>query len=239
MSRYIAIMSDSAANYAENLPENIEVHLLAPDSTIDVPVSSHPDMILCCLENRIFVPDTYYKEHHEQIDTISRRTGCVVVPSGVDRGRKYPRDIAFNVLASSRHIFSLTEYTAPEILSAAGELGYSSVRVRQGYSACSSIAVGSCIISADPSILKAAAEKGYDTLEISEGNISLDGYGCGFIGGATGVCGNTVYFLGNIMCHPDGERICGKLTELGFCAVSLTEAPLEDHGGIKFIRIPD
>ena len=237
MARYIAVMSCLAAEYAKCLPENIEVLFLPPDTSIDDPVSSHPDMILCAVGKQMIVSEGYYKEHQELFEYLALRTEFSASPSCAPRGKKYPFDIAFNVLTTPRHIFSLTEHTAPEIIAEAERSELISVRVKQGYAACSSLIAGACIISADPSILKAASEHGYDTLAISEGNILLDGYAHGFIGGASGVCGNSVYFLGNIMRHPDGEKIRGKLASHGFDIVSLSDYPLTDFGGIKFFSV--
>ena len=53
----------------------------------------------------------------------------------------------------------------------------------------------------------AAEKKGIDVLAVSPAGVRLDGYNCGFIGGATGADKENVYFCGNVDLHPDGERI--------------------------------
>ena len=71
---------------------------------------------------------------------------------------------------------------------------------------------------------------------IASGGISLPPYGTGFIGGASGVDGDTVYFTGDIMTHPDGARITDALSSRGAKCVSLCDGGLFDVGGIKFIE---
>ncbi len=234
-----AIISVMAKKYAERLEAYsgglIKTILIEPDGLLDAPVSSHPDMIFCILGEKLFVPLSYYNEHAETIKRIASSGGLTLETSNADRGLKYPSDIGFNVLVTQNHIFSLTERTAPEILSEAKRLGMTSVRVKQGYSACSALVAGNCVISADPSILRSVESRGYDTLRINEGGVRINGYNTGFIGGASGICGKTAYFFGNIMLHPDGERICEKLSSHGFNIASLSDDMLTDFGGIKFI----
>lgn len=231
---YVAVMSCMATEYAKGLPENIEPLFLQPDRSLDGPVSSHPDMIMCALGDKIFVSASYYEENSELLKYLSVRTGCTVTATSSPRGRKYPLDISLNVLVAAHHIFSLTDKTAPEIVSEAEKQCRAAVRIKQGYAACSSLVLDECIISGDPSVRKAAEACGYDVLPIESGSIILDGYEYGFIGGASGVCGSTVYFLGNIMSHPDGRKICGKLRSLGYAEESLSDGSLVDLGGIKF-----
>ena len=60
-------------------------------------------------------------------------------------------------------------------------------------------------------------------------------YEYGFIGGSGGVDGKSVFFLGDIMTHPDGERITEFIENLGMKVVSLGEGELQDMGGIMFL----
>ena len=62
--------------------------------------------------------------------------------------------------------------------------------------------------------------------------VKLAGYSYGFIGGASGVVDNKVYFFGDIKKHPDCDAICDAITNEGFIPVSLSDEPLRDLGGI-------
>jgi hypothetical protein len=76
---------------------------------------------------------------------------------------------------------------------------------------------------------------GVNVLLIEPGHISLPPYEYGFIGGASGVCGDKVYFLGNIKLHPDGERMEKFIRDAGLIPVNLSDEPLVDLGGLMFI----
>ena len=56
------------------------------------------------------------------------------------------------------------------------------------------------------------------------------------IGGASGVCGNKIYFLGNIDLHPDGQKIREYVSTHGYDVVCLSDEQLSDFGGIKFVK---
>ena len=47
--------------------------------------------------------------------------------------------------------------------------------------------------------------------------------------------GKSVFFLGDIMTHPDGERITEFIENLGMKVVSLGEGELQDMGEIVFL----
>ena len=91
------------------------------------------------------------------------------------------------------------------------------------------------VITADVGISRALSEVGINVLLITPGHISLPPYEYGFIGGASGVDGKTVYFLGDIMTHPDGKKITEFIENLGMKAVSLDSGELQDMGGIVFL----
>ena len=84
--------------------------------------------------------------------------------------------------------------------------------------------------------MKACRENNISYFEISGDDILLPGYDTGFIGGACGVCEDTVYLYGD----PDTSKSGIELSE--FCKsknlqlVSVYNGPVTDIGGIKFIE---
>ena len=109
------------------------------------------------------------------------------------------------------------------------------VNINQGYARCSTLVLNEkALITSDLSIEKALKKDGVEVLLISSGNIILDGYDYGFIGGASGkIDENTVVFLGNVTNHPDYRRI------ENFCEnhnisikIICKDMPLTDIGGI-------
>ena len=73
--------------------------------------------------------------------------------------------------------------------------------------------------------------RGY-TNGYSNENIFLNGFSCGFIGGASGVVDNTILFCGDIRKHKDYNNIKAFANNRGFDLYSLSNNDLYDYGGI-------
>ncbi len=223
--------------YYNALRETFDTVLtLPPDDAVAAAVSAHPDMICSVIGGKFICHRGYYLKNKAELDAIFSRTGLVPQLSDARRGIAYPRDIAFNALILRDALLANIKYTAPEVLEAAADAGYSIKNVRQGYAACSSLVCGDTVITADKTIADAA--RGYcSVLMISPGHIALPGYDSGFIGGCGGYHDGTAYFFGDILAYPDGAAIVNYLHGRGIGVRTLLDAPLTDFGGIKFARL--
>jgi hypothetical protein len=90
-------------------------------------------------------------------------------------------------------------------------------------------------ITADEGIYRALREISVNALLIKPGHISLPPYSYGFIGGASGVDTDKVFFLGDFSSHPDKEKMQDFIENLGMKIISLSDEPLMDLGGLMFI----
>ena len=74
-------------------------------------------------------------------------------------------------------------------------------------------------------------------MQITPGEILLNGYGYGFIGGASAVLERerAVLFFGNVYKHPDGEKIVRFCEGKGYRVYYDKDTPLTDCGGVKII----
>ena len=235
--RYICVISrDVPKKIKERLAEKFDIIELPPDDTIASPASCHPDMLISIIGKRIIVPAEYYLKAKEEIDAIASYGNLKIIKSNFPRSVEYPEDISVNSLICDDNIFCLKKHTAPEILRAAEDYGYKAENVRQGYAACSAVSFGRSVVTADTSIKKAAESQGLSVLHIVPGHIVLDGYTEGFIGGASGVCEDRVFFFGSLDFHPDGEKIKKFLQENNKEYISLYDGELLDFGGIKFVK---
>lgn len=222
---------------AGNCPEKITdalkrygVRLIktSADENLDEPVKYHPDML--------FYPSTKGEiilapSQHEQ-KLILEKMGFKAEFSEPLK-RKYPHDIALNFLALEGYIFGRTDFADPLVLKNAAEQKAELVKVNQGYARCSVLVVGEkAAITEDESLFKALSEKEIDVLKLERGYVTLEGYDCGFIGGAGGkISKDTVAFFGDCSLHPQWREIEAFLSKHQCKSVFLTREPLADYGG--------
>ncbi|MBE6538484.1 MAG: hypothetical protein E7671_03360 [Ruminococcaceae bacterium] len=210
------------------------VILLPPFEALDVPVSAHPDMLIFpCPELSVILTHKNYKSTVEKLFG-----GTEMTIEEIDEAvsSKYPSDILLNAAPIGKYLFGRLPYLSRKLLSLSDKLGFERIDTLQGYARCSvCIVADDAIITADPSIAPLAKKCGIDVLEILSGGIALDGYNCGFIGGASGNDGEHVFFCGDILSHPDGEKIKEFCIHHGKTPVSLSSSPLYDVGTIFFI----
>ena len=183
-------------------------------------VASHPDMIILPVGDKLFCHERYLdqRECNDAVMEIASRAKKSVHTTSEVTGDKYPYDVLFNA-AVVGDIIIYSEHTSKDVISEAERKDMTFVKVKQGYSKCSSAVIGDlAIITADVGIYRAALNNGIDALLISAGGIDLPGYDTGFIGGTCGYDDGKLFFCGDVETHPDGKRI------IDFCAAHNCEA---------------
>ena len=210
--------------------------LLPSANYLATPVASHTDMLIFIGFGRIFCHRKYYESNSALIDHIATLSGLELTLSDEPTSEKYPLDVLFNACLVGNRLICNEKTVSKLILEAARGSGCEIINVPQGYTKCSiSVVSEDAIITADKAIAVACRNSSIDVLEISEGHISLPPYDFGFIGGASGVCRDKVYFCGSIDSHPDGERIKKFCEKHNKTAISLTNGDLQDVGSLFFI----
>jgi hypothetical protein len=213
-----------------------EVLPLPPFPLLSPGVASHPDMLMFILCGSLVTHKDYYSIAKREIERICLAGNYKLILSDEAVGAKYPSDILFNAAPVGKFIFAKKNKISRHILKIADENGLNIIDVRQGYARCSAVAVGSrAVITADAGIASAALGHGIDVFRARPGYIRLDGFGTGFIGGASGKCGGNVYFCGNIDTHPDGAAMRAFCAAHLYEAVSLGDGELFDAGTIFFV----
>lgn len=198
------------------------------------PVSAHPDMLLFIDKGRIFCHKDYYSSASAELEKLAREAGLNVAVTEDDVGAEYPLDVIFNAAQVGERLICRRDTLSDSILSLYPENMI--ISVKQGYAKCSVCVVSdNAIITADRSIAPAADKCGIDVLLVSPDGVRLDGYDCGFIGGASGNDGENVYFCGDLDLHPDGKRIKDFCRYHGRGAVSLSDEPIYDYGTLIFL----
>ncbi len=143
-----------------------------------------------------------------------------------------------NICIVGRYVICHTKKAYRPILAVLQSEGMTILHTNQGYAKCACAVVGeNAIITADPSIIRLCRAEGIDVLPVSQGDIALDGYPYGFIGGCCGMLDpHTLAFSGNIALHRDYHNIRSFARNYGISLYSLTNTPLYDIGGILPIR---
>ena len=223
----------SLSRYADKLLK------LPPSPLIAPPVASHPDMLIWTLGRYIVTP-AHYAALASDVFGELKCAGFEIISATERMSAEYPHDVALNCATVGKHLIANTSSMSQSVKEIADRHGLITLHTKQGYAKCSSAIVSErALITADKSICTLAARNGLDALLIKEGHVRLDGYGYGFIGGASGKAEDSVLFCGNLYLHPDGERIADFCQKHGKAPVSLSDEPLYDYGTLMLLETPN
>ena len=215
------------------LKEGYTLIKLPKDIYLGDAVASHPDTVMFYSLGEIITTADYCDCAPYIFSDIREYCPNIKINFSADvRGKKYPNDCIMNALVVNRLIFCKTDTVSKHILDFAQRYGYEVCHTNQGYPSCSVLSFGNNAITADEGMAAIMREKGVEVTLISRGGISLPPHEYGFIGGASGVVGNKIYFFGDVMTHPDGDIICKTIKSAGYTPISLSCEPLCDFGGI-------
>lgn len=197
-------------------------------STLPKPVMGHIDLMALRLGSvHLIAP--------EAEDLFSRYWNSTKKTIPEHLGGAYPEDVKL----SSECVESCLLCRSSSISNAVKEYALQHklqvLSVKQGYVRCSLCRCSEeAFITDDPSIastLETFAR--IKLLHISKGDIVLPGYSYGFIGGASGKVGDTLYFFGSLDSLRDADKVKLFLQDNHISYVSLSkEHPLTDIGGI-------
>ncbi len=210
---------------------------LPPCPTLPQAISSHPDSLICRVGDNI-ITTCEYGEIASYVFSDIREFAPHVKIHFIDEdlGSSYPADARLNAVTVSNNIITNTKSISDKILKFSKNLGFYAQNVNQGYPNCSILKLNEeNVITADKGICKKLSTLGINVLLIEPGHILLPPYEFGFIGGASGVDENHVFFLGNLDLHPAAEQIRKHIERLEMVAISLSDEPLCDLGGLIFI----
>lgn len=212
----------------ERYREKLEKHLILQDFSpiwlpdnplLDKRLSPHTDLSVFKYNDILILGAHLGTE--TIVNNLTNR-GYRVKICGAEQSCAYPKDVNLCAALIGNKVLHNSNYTDPEILA----LGLENIYVKQGYARCTALIIDDkSIITADNGIASAAKRCGIDVLLISDEGIILDGFDKGFIGGASFMAGDTVYFIGDINRHPDGAAICEFIQCHGVNYCSLTKNP--------------
>ena len=192
------------------------------------PEQAHADMQILTINNTVFV-----LQECEKLKTLPYKENLIICKSKA--GKKYPENILLNFLFFNNKLYGKVSAIDPTLYKYCVKNDIEIVNINQGYARCSTLILNNrTAVTADISIKNALEKDGAEVLLISSGDIKLEGYDYGFIGGASGnITDNTVVFFGNAEMHPcysSIKELCLKnKIEIKILCKNM---PLTDVGGI-------
>lgn len=190
-------------------------------------VKGHADMQIHFINSKAFcAPEVY--DYYNELDLI----GINLIKGSQPLKETYPDDVLYNVCNIGKYVISRPLCTAIEIFSEYRSLKKEFLNARQGYAKCSICVVNeNSAITADDGMYNLLKRNNINVLKINDGYVSLYNMK-GFIGGASGLINNILYFNGDIKTHPDYENIKSFCNNVGVDIYSLNNEPLIDIGTI-------
>ena len=223
------VMSDKYPEFIRQIEKM--GHKVIKSDTINVyhsPEQKHADMQILPIRNDIFILNECTQLKYELND--KKLLFCKQ-----KAGKMYPENVLLNFQFLNNTLYGKLSAIDENLLEYCQKNNIKTVNANQGYTRCSTLEVtDNAVITSDISIKKAMENNGVDVLLISHGNIVLEGFDCGFIGGASGkIDKKTIVFFGNAKKHPDFRKIeqfCSKYNSN--IEILCNNMPLSDIGGI-------
>ena len=229
----IIIINKNASTEMKNTLKNMGHHIIESmrypgfsDAT-----ATHPDMQIHLLGNdmAITAPSCYSFYRKRLPHSINLIKGDKEIIG------TYPNDCAYNVARVGNTIFCNTHHASNALLQYYKKKKKQIIHVNQGYTKCNIAIVGkNCIITEDVGIHNSviANKLPIKSVLIPKGEVSLQGFPYGFIGGACGGCENQIFWYGTPKICSYYLQLEAEVIKQKTESISLEQKPLEDLGGI-------
>ena len=204
---------------------DVEPLFVSPCSDVINQVSNHTDLLFSYLGNGCYMVE----KSQCLLDSALISLGFKSENRKVSLLPNYPNDVLLNTCILKDKIIG---GTAVKEFWSNDKREY--VSVKQGYTKCSVCVVDEhSLITDDLSIFDACQAFDIDALLVSKGNVKLNGFDYGFIGGCSGkISRDTIAFYGDIRTHSDYSQIKSFLAYRGVFEHSLCSGNLIDVGSI-------
>ena len=194
-------------------------------------VSFHIDTNFVHIRENVFVSSKASYEYYKQL---FEDTNAKIICGASDGVGVYPFDSAYNTAIVGKFAILCEKYADKILLDTLYKNGFEFINVKQGYAKCSVCALDeNSVITDDTAIYKACLKKGLDVLMTEKGDVQLDGFEYGFIGGCSGkIKKDTIAFCGNIDLHRNADEIKQFCKSKNISVLSLGDFHLRDVGSI-------
>ena len=202
--------------------------------TVYSEISSHVDIFCTKIKNNLIVENSQYNLIKENINREIK-----VIRGTTKIGKKYPKDIKYNVCIVGNYAIHNFNYTDRKVCKILKKENYNLINVKQGYSKCSIAVIDkNSIITADEGIYNTLKQYNFDILFVDYNlNIKLlneNRYSPmkGFIGGAISRIGNNIFISGDIKKIDRNKTIKNFIQKKGLGVISFNNLEVIDYGGI-------
>ena len=227
---YVLVAENFPEESAEKLKKYGEVVRTRANTRVLRGLDTHPDFLVHPLPSGDLVVDRDNFVYYEEIIGDKK-----IIPSHSSLTGKYPGDIVLNAFAFKKIFIHNLKHTDQVILDYYKNRGYELVNIKQGYAKCSCLVTEDFVITSDGGIYESLRDL-IPIYKIDHGQIKLQNFNYGFIGGASGVLGKKIFFTGDLSHHSSYEEILKIINEYDYEIEILSKDTIEDYGTIFFIK---
>ena len=192
-------------------------------------LDTHTDILVHPLPSGELVVDRENFEYYKKIFPDKN-----IIPSHSILSKKYPKDVSLNAFTFKNYFIHNLKFTDKVLLDYYKNSGYQMINIKQGYAKCSCLVTEDFIITSDGGIYESLRDF-IPIYKINHGEIRLQNFNYGFIGGASGALGKKIFFTGDFSHHSSYEEILKIIKKYNYEIEILSKGPIEDFGSIYFI----
>ncbi|MDU2503589.1 MAG: hypothetical protein E7D08_05045 [Peptoniphilus harei] len=226
---YVLVAENFPEESAEKLKKYGQVVRTKSNKKVLRGLDSHPDILVHPLPSGDLVVDRDNLEYYKNIFPDKK-----ILPSHSILSKKYPKDVPLNAFTFKNYFIHNLKFTDKLLLDYYKNHGYDLVNIKQGYAKCSCLVTEDFVITSDGGIYESLRDF-IPIYKIDHGQIKLQNFNYGFIGGASGVLGKKIFFTGDFSHHSSHEEILKIVSKYDYEIEILSKDPIEDFGSIYFI----
>lgn len=227
--KYVIVAENFPEDSAEKLKKYGEVVRTRANKNLLKGLDTHTDILVHPLSKGELVVDRDNFEYYKKFFPDKK-----VIPSHSSLSKKYPKDVPLNAFTFKNYFIHNLKFTDKVLLDYYKNSGYDMINIKQGYGKCSSLVTNDFIITSDGGIYESLRDF-IPIYKINHGEIRLQNFNYGFIGGASGALGKKLFFTGDFAHHSSHEEILKIIKKYNYEIEILSKDPIEDFGSIYFI----
>ncbi|MGL4850008.1 MAG: DUF6873 family GME fold protein [Clostridium sp.] len=222
-------ISDIEVSNLKNL--NLEIIKIPKCDLVYNAINGHVDIQMAILDKEkslILLQKDIPKAFLEHLDSLN--ISYILSENSLEKD--YPNNIFLNALITNTFLLHNLNFTDSKLLKYFSNLSF--LDTKQGYTNCSVLKVSdTAFITSDTKIYESLLNEGFHVLKVPPGDILLEDFDYGFIGGVGGLVNpHTMVFFGSLNYYKHGAEIKEFLMNHNVTPIFLKDGPLTDRGSI-------